>query len=111
MSKTADINLVNTRNSFTCHIEQRFHRCHRVERLLSSVNRTALLISFPFRQLISVSILFSVNDFIELYQSDSDAIVTSMRVALHSVRPTILSQLCGVKESAIPCAMQNYSKY
>jgi hypothetical protein len=53
-----------------------------VERILSSVHGTALLL-FPFPQLISVSILRSVNSFIELTR------VTPMRLlrasAMHSI--------------------------
>jgi hypothetical protein len=52
--------------------------------------------------LISLSIFFSVNDVVELYQSDFDAVATRMRVALHRVRTTIISQLVGVNKSAVP---------
>jgi hypothetical protein len=90
-------------------MEQRFHWRQTVERFLSSVHRTALLLSF--RQLISVSIFFSVNDFIELYESDSSAVATVMRVALHCERTTIIFQLFGVNESAAPCDMENYFEY
>jgi hypothetical protein len=61
--------------------------------------------------MISVSILFSVNDFIELYQSDSNAVAASMCVALRRARMTIISQLFSVNESAAPCNMQNYFEY
>jgi hypothetical protein len=53
-----------------------------------------------------VSIFFPVNEFIELFLSDSNAVATSMRVALHCVWTTIISQLFGVNESAAPCDMQ-----
>jgi hypothetical protein len=61
-SKAAIIKFVNTRKNFACHIEQR----RMVERLLSSVHGIALLLAFPLRRLTSVSILLSVNDFIQL---------------------------------------------
>jgi hypothetical protein len=45
------------------------------------------------------------------YQSDSNAVATSMCVALHRIRTTIIPQLFGVSESAVPCDMQNYFEY
>jgi hypothetical protein len=58
-----------------------------------------------------MSILFSVNDFIEPYQNDSNAVATSMCIALLRVRTKILSQLFGVNESAAPRDMQSYFDY
>jgi hypothetical protein len=80
-----------------------------VERILSSVHGTAFLL-FSFPQLISVSILRSVNNFSELTK------VTEMQLlrasfAFNRVRTTIISQLFGVNESAIPDDMQNHFEY
>jgi hypothetical protein len=72
MSKTANIQFVNTRNSFACHMKQRFHWCRTFEKLLTSVHRTAFFI-------VSVSAIdFSERSpfskwFHSAYQSDSSA--------------------------------------
>jgi hypothetical protein len=80
-----------------------------VERILSSVHGTALLL-FPFPQLVSVSILRSVNNFIEFTKVTQMQLLRAS-VAFNCVRTTIISQLFGVKGSAIPDDMQNHFEY
>jgi hypothetical protein len=80
-----------------------------VERLLSSVHGTALLL-FPFPQLISVNILGSANNFIELTKVTQMQLLRAS-IAFNRVRTTIICQLFGVNGSSIPDDMQNHFEY
>jgi hypothetical protein len=80
-----------------------------VERILSSVHETALLL-FPFPYLISVSILRSVNNFSELTKVAQMQLLRAS-VAFNRVPTTIFCQLFGVNGSAIPDDMQNHFEY
>jgi hypothetical protein len=80
-----------------------------VERILSSVHGTALLL-FPFPYLISVSNEGSVSNFSELTKVTAMQLLLAS-VAFNRVRTTIFSQLFGVNGSAIPDDMQNHFEY
>jgi hypothetical protein len=65
---------------------------------------------FPFPQLISVTILRSVNNFSELTKVAQMQLLRAS-VAFNRVRTTLFSQLFGVIGSAIPDGMQNHFEY